>query len=245
MYSRLKNIYIFYKERALFFLQTVRRIPILLMLGLEIGIGIVTSLFTSLLFFKMTDSILDKDGFGFDMQIITFLYNLRTPLLTSIMKSISFIGMDGIIFFSIIIPVIFYLKRRRHEAILFTIMIVMGAVIDFLLKLITQRPRPTFAPLVIEHSFSFPSGHSMNSFIFFTTVAYFIYHFTHKKKISLLAFLVSAIIILVVGISRIYLGVHYPSDVLGGYLAGLLWMASFIVIDKTLTFFKLFKQSKK
>jgi undecaprenyl-diphosphatase len=241
----MKNIIVFSRKKASYFLQTVKRVPLLLILGIEIGIGVIISLFTSFLFFKMTDLVLDKDGFGFDTQISMFLYNMRTPLLTSIMKFISFIGMDGIIFFSIIIPIFFYLKRRKHEAVLFTIMIVMGSLIDFLLKLVTQRPRPTFAPLVIENSFSFPSGHSMNSFIFFTTVAYFVYHFTHKKKTSLLAFVASAIIILSVGISRIYLGVHYPSDVLGGYLAGLLWMVSFIVIDKTLIFFRLFKQSNK
>jgi undecaprenyl-diphosphatase len=204
------------------FLRTIKKEHALYVLGVEISIGIIISLVTSLLFFKMTDLVLDADTFGFDTQISMALYNMRTPLLTSIMKAISFIGMDGILMFSILIPIVFYLKKRRHETILFTIMIAMGAIINFLLKAITQRPRPTFDPLVIERSFSFPSGHSMNSFIFFMTVAYFIYHFTHNRLLSLVAFVASSAIVLLVGISRIYLGVHYPSDVIGGYLAGLL-----------------------
>lgn len=223
-------------------LSTTKKAPGQLLLALEISAGIIISLFTSSLFLKITDSVLEQEHFNLDVKISTAIYQLRTPILTPLMNIFSLIGQDGIIVFSIIIPIIFYLKKRRHEAVLFTIMIAMGITINLFLKSIIQRPRPALYPLADEHSFSFPSGHSMNSFIFFTTVAYFFYHFTHKKKLSLLAFVISGAIILCIGASRVYLGVHYPSDVLGGYLAGFLWMVSFIVIDKTLVFYKLFKE---
>ena len=160
------------------------------------------------------------------------------------MEFFSFIGADGILVLSVLIPLFFFWKKRKHEAILFSIMIGMGAIVNMVLKLITHRPRPTFAPLAIEHSLSFPSGHSMNSFIFFMTVAYFYYHFTHRKKHSLIAFFIATIIILCIGISRIYLGVHYPSDVLGGYVTGLLWFLFVILIDKTFLFYRLIKNKK-
>lgn len=222
-------------------MQRIRKTPALLVLSLEIIFGVIISLITFLIFWELTDTVLDKERFFFDSSISMFFYHLRSPLLTSIMQLFSFIGMDGILVFSVLIPLFFYWKKRKHEAILFSIMIGMGAILNTLLKLITQRPRPTFAPLAIEHSLSFPSGHSMNSFIFFMTVAYFYYHFTHKKKHSLIAFLIATVIILCIGISRVYLGVHYPSDVLGGYVTGLLWLLFVILIDKTLLFFRLFR----
>lgn len=222
-------------------MQRIRKTPVLLVLSLEIIFGVVTNFITFLIFWELTDTVLDKERFFFDNSISMFFYHLRSPLLTSIMQFFSFIGMDGILVLSVLIPLFFLWKKRKYEAILFSIMIGMGVVLNTLLKLITQRPRPTFAPLAIEHSLSFPSGHSMNSFIFFMTIAYFYYHFTHRKKRSLIAFFIATVIILCIGISRIYLGVHYPSDVLGGYVAGLLWFLFVILIDRTITFLRVFR----
>jgi undecaprenyl-diphosphatase len=223
------------------FLAHVRKTPVLLVLSLEILFGTIISSMTFLIFWKLADTVLDKERFAFDTSISLFFYGLRTPLLTAVMQFFSFIGMDGILLFSIVLPIFFYWKKRKHESILFTIMVGMGAILNIVLKLITQRPRPTFAPLVIEHTYSFPSGHSMNSFIFFITISYFFYHFSHKKKKSLFAFCIAIIVILCIGASRIYLGVHYPSDVLGGYITGFLWFLCILLIDKTITFYKVFK----
>lgn len=224
-------------------LKRIKSTPDLLLLSIEIILGLSVVSIIFLIFWEMSETVLEKERFFFDNSISMFFYHLRSPMLTAIMQFFSFIGADGILMLSILIPLFFYWKKRKREAILFTIMIGMGAVLNTILKLITQRPRPTLNPLVIEHSLSFPSGHSMNSFIFFMTVAYFYYHFTHKKKYSLLAFFIASIIILCVGISRIYLGVHYPSDVLGGYIAGLLWLLFVFLIDKTILFFRLFKSN--
>lgn len=215
-----------------------------LILSIEIILGIAITFISFLVFWEIADTVLNKERFLFDNSISIFFYSLRTPILTPIMQFFSFIGMDGILVFSIAIPLFFYWKKLKHEAVLFTIMIGMGAVINILLKLVIPRPRPTFAPLAIEHSLSFPSGHSMNSFIFFMTLAYFLYHFTHKKKYSLIAFFVAVIIILCIGISRIYLGVHYPSDVIGGYMAGLLWLLFVLIIDKTILLYKLYRSKQ-
>lgn len=226
-------------------MQRIRKTPALFVLSLEIIFGVVTSFITFLIFWELTDTVLEKERFFFDNSISMFFYHLRSPLLTSIMQFFSFIGADGILVLSVLIPLFFFWKKRKHEAMLFSIMIGMGAVLNTVLKLITQRPRPTFAPLAIEHSLSFPSGHSMNSFIFFMTVAYFYYHFTQRKKHSLIAFLFASVMILCIGISRIYLGVHYPSDALGGYVTGLLWLLFVILIDKTILFYRLFKNKRK
>lgn len=221
-------------------LLRVRHTPVLLVLGAEIFFGLFVSVFNLALFWKFTDKVLDQERFFFDNSVESFFYNIRTPHLTEMMRFLSFVGMDGILLFSLMIPVLLYWKRRTYEATVFSIMIGGGAVLNLLLKLIIQRPRPTIAPLVIEHSYSFPSGHSMNSFIFFMAVSYYIYHFSRRKKLGLFAFGCSLLATACIGMSRIYLGVHYPSDVLVGFVTGFLWFLMVLLIDKTIKFYKIF-----
>ncbi len=215
--------------------------PSLFGLFLEIVIGIGISVIAFYAFWQLTQEVLEQEKFLFDNAVTTVFYNIRSPWLTTAMQFISFIGMDGILILSILIPIFFLFKNKVNKAIFFTVMIGMGAAVNLLLKIVILRPRPTLDPLAIENTFSFPSGHSMNSFIFFMTLAYFYYHFTKKRRSSLIIFGIAVVIILCIGASRIYLGVHYPSDVIGGYLAGLLWFVSILVIDKTINFVKLFR----
>lgn len=215
--------------------------PTLFILFLEIILGIGVSVVAFYAFWELTEEVLEQEKVLIDHAIMAGFYSIRTPWLTTFMQFVSFIGMDGILFLSVLIPIYFLSKHKVNRAIFFTVMIGMGAIVNLLLKFIILRPRPTLDPLAVEHTFSFPSGHSMNSFIFFVTLAYFYYYFTRKRKRSLFIFGIAVLIILCIGISRIYLGVHYPSDVIGGYLAGLLWFVSILVIDKTINFVKLFR----
>ena len=121
----------------------------------------------------------------------------------------------------------------------------MSALINYALKSVIQRPRPSFYPLLLESDYSFPSGHSMDSFVFYATLAYLVFHFTGNKEFAVVCSAFSIVLIIAIGISRIYLGVHYPTDVLAGYLGGLGWFTSVILIQKTLIFYKLFKEKHK
>jgi len=233
------------KKRFKQCLQRVRQTPVLLVLSAEIFLGLFVSVFNLALFWKFTDKVLDQERFFFDNFIEISFYNLRTPQLTEVMHFFSFVGMDGIVFFSLMIPIFLYMKRRPYQAAFFSIMIGGGAILNLLLKFIIQRPRPMIEPLAFEHTYSFPSGHSMNSFIFFMAVSYYIYHFGRKRKLGVFAFVCALVATACIGISRIYLGVHHPSDVLGGFVTGFLWFLMLIVIDKTIDFYKIFKVGKK
>lgn len=225
-------------------LDRFRKTPLLVVLGLEIFFGLFVSVFNLALFWKFTDKVLDQERFFFDNAVSHFFYDIRTPLLTEVMRFFSFIGMDGILLFSLLIPLFLYLKRRSYQAAVFSIMIGGGAVLNLLLKILIQRPRPTIAPLAIERSFSFPSGHSMNSFIFFMAVSYYIFHFSRRKKLGLFAFGCSLLATGLIGVSRIYLGVHYPSDVIAGFVTGFMWFLMVLIIDKTFAFYRVFKESR-
>lgn len=225
-------------------MKRIRNTPALLELSIAISLGLIIFATSFFIFWKMLETVLDRKIFLFDNVISMFFYNLRNPILTLIMQLFTFLGMDGILLLSVFIAFFLYMKKKKYEAVLFTIMIGTGVILNTVLKMIAQRTRPTFEPLVIERTLSFPSGHSMNSFIFFMTLAYFYYHFTHKKKSSIVVFLASAVFILCIGGSRIYLGVHYPSDVLGGYIAGLIWVSFVLIIDRIITFLRLLKTNR-
>lgn len=116
-------------------------------------------------------------------------------------------------------------KRRVREALTVAFMIGGAAVINTLLKLSFQRQRPTILQaLVSEQSFSFPSGHAMASAALACVVVYLAW----RSKYRWLALVLGAIYVGIIGLTRVYLGVHYPSDVVAGWCVSIIW--SYVVI---------------
>lgn len=212
---------------------------------LEAVAGTILSLSSLLIFIKLKNEVFEKELAFFDTGIIDFFYSLRTPLLNKTMLIISFVGGDFIIIFAILLIVLFAMKKHLREAILFGFILSMTVVINDVLKKIIQRPRPDTDPLISLQDYSFPSGHAMDSFVFYATLSFLVFHFTRSKKLALISTILSVILIFLIGISRIYLGVHYPTDVVAGYLGGLFWFSSVMIINRTLIFFRLFRESKE
>jgi undecaprenyl-diphosphatase len=97
---------------------------------------------------------------------------------------------------------------------------------DTILKDVVRRPRPHLFPGA-EHAagYSFPSGHAMDSIAFFAVLVYMIWHLTCHRDVTVAALAVVGVLTALVGLARVVLGVHYPSDVVGGYLGGIAWVA--------------------
>jgi undecaprenyl-diphosphatase len=132
------------------------------------------------------------------------------------------------------------LIKKRKDALVFSFTLFFGIGLNLLLKDMFHRPRPHLMPLVHETSYSFPSGHAMNSFIFYTCLSFFVFRKLKNRQLGISLITVSGVLLLLIGISRIYLGAHYPSDVLAGYMAGLCWFVVVFLFEKTLIFLRFF-----
>lgn len=153
-----------------------------------------------------------------DLNLELFFVNHRFGLLTTIFKMLSFIG--GPIFLVLFSLVILIVKKTRKFAQIIIITLISSTVINSLLKNGFKRARPSVSQLVSESSYSFPSGHSMGAMsLYIVLILLIIMNMKASKKknvtITFLGFMP-----ILIGISRLYLGVHYVSDVIGGFLAG-------------------------
>ena len=164
---------------------------------------------------------------AFDYAVIHFIRQFSNPYLTSVMKSITFFGNTGTLYVLVPAIVMLFLLARRpiSEPLILTVSTLGGWLLIEALKLLFHRARPGDNPLVPASGFSFPSGHSLMSIVVYGCLALIIYsYFRRSSSIRALIALVAVVFIIMIGISRIYLGVHYPTDILGGYAVGLAWL---------------------
>lgn len=168
---------------------------------------------------------LDKVTF-FDDHIIIFIQSAVSPQLTSVAKFLSLIGSSklaiGISLFAM--AILYVLLKHRLELILLVWVELGSLVLNTLMKLWFHRERPDLHRLIEEVGYSFPSGHSMAAFSLYGVLAYLLWrHLSYRyERVGLI--MVAIFITLGIGWSRIYLGVHYPSDVIGGYAASGAWL---------------------
>ena len=210
----------------------------------QIALGIVFSLLSLLLFLEILSEVLSKDILFIDTLVLNFIYSFRDPLLTNIMHFVSFLGGEFMLLSATVIVVFLAFKQHKKEAVLFAFIVLSGYVLNNAIKYLLKVPRPDIDPLSATGFYSFPSGHAMNSLIFYGLLAYFTFHFTRNRGLGVLVSVLSIILIILIGFSRLYLGLHYTSDVIGGFIAGFWLLTTAILIDKTLTFYKLFRGRK-
>lgn len=166
-----------------------------------------------------------------DSAIYKFIISFKSNILTNIFKAISFLSSTKVIIVFNVILAIIVLINKKTNLLLITISSISSGVINNLVKYIIKRDRPFGIALVKENFYSFPSGHTMISILFYGMIIYKLIESNFKYR-KILVSLIS-VYILSVGISRIYLGVHYASDVIGGYLlAGIILLILTIIHEK-------------
>ena len=166
--------------------------------------------------------IMNGDIVGYKLVSTFLISDFATP----IAKFITNFG--GAIILIILAPMLFIFIKNKKIGISVILNLVIITVLNQLLKRIVQRPRPTEFRIVEESGYSFPSGHSMVSMAFYGYLIYLIYKHVKNKYLKWISIILLSILICSIGISRIYLGVHYTSDVLGGFFISISYLIIYI-----------------
>ena len=166
--------------------------------------------------------IMNGDIVGYDIVSKFFKFNVSTP----IAKFITNFG--GAIFVISLTTILFFVIKDKKIGISIITNLGIVTILNQIIKFIMQRPRPTEFRLIEETGYSFPSGHSMVSLAFYGYLIYLIYKYINNKHLKRTLIIILSVLICIIGVSRIYLGVHYTSDVLGGFLISFAYLIIYI-----------------
>ena len=185
-------------------------------------------------FLELADDVLRNESMTIDAVSASVLGQMRSPLLDSAALALSFAGSEGIWIVGAVLLGVLVWQRRAGAAVTLLLVAVGAQLLNDLLKTIFHRVRPTpLLGLIAAQQYSFPSGHGMESAAFYGFVAYLAWRL-FEGWTRWLAVAALALLVLLIGWSRIYLQAHYLSDVLAGYLAGLIWLDALIVASQLL-----------
>ena len=207
-------------------------------LGIFLVGGLIVAVIGAALFVTVASHVRSGSTQAFDESVIRWLAAHHTPALDAAMVEITALGTGVVVLMIVAVAGLFLvLTGHKYSAILLLASTFGGIVLNAVLKLGFDRPRPTIViPAVHTASSSFPSGHAMSAAIVYVTVAYLAARLHKKKWARWLVMTAAIIIVALISLSRMYLGVHYPSDVLAGVVVGLAWagfcMATLEAIQK-------------
>ena len=178
-------------------------------------------------FAAIAGEVLEGSTQRFDEAVLTWVATHRTEMLDQVALEVTALGNTLTLSVLVLIVASFlWLTHHRYSVALIFIAIAGGGALNWLLKDIFARPRPDVVEWATHvSSASFPSGHAMSAMVAYASVAYLGGRLEPTRLMRGLTWAFAALLIIAIGASRIYLGVHYPSDVLAGFTAGLAWTA--------------------
>jgi membrane protein DedA with SNARE-associated domain/membrane-associated phospholipid phosphatase len=201
-------------------------------LSLTLGIGIVV--FFGFVFGQIFDEVIEGETGFVDGPVLRFLAERRSPEATTIMRGITFLG--GSVVALVIMTAAIVVDRARTGGLrqpAFLAFCLVGALgLSPLIKQIVQRPRPDLSPVIEVGGYAFPSGHATTSMIVFGSLAFVL---TRRLSwgIDVWIWTTAGMATFLIGFSRLYLGVHWFTDVVGGWVLGLLWLTLAVVVTDT------------
>ncbi|MBV9774152.1 MAG: phosphatase PAP2 family protein [Gemmatimonadetes bacterium] len=200
--------------------------------GAFLALGFAVAAGALLLFAWVASEVREGETQHFDEAILRWVHAHGTPWLDLAALEVTSLGATLEVGVTALIATAFlWVTRHRYSVLLLWTAILGTAVLNLILKAAFNRPRPHVFPWLVPHvgQSSFPSGHAMTSTVTYLTIAFLIGRLEPSAALRRATIGVAVLVVFLVGLSRVYLGVHYPSDVLAGWIAGVAW-ASFCVM---------------
>jgi undecaprenyl-diphosphatase len=198
-------------------------------LGLHLTVGILLSLAALWVFSEVAEAVAGQDDLTrFDLGLARSLHQAATPVGIALFTAITWLGSFPVMLaLGISLGLVLLGRGQRRLLIGWVVGLAGGSLLNLALKTVFQRPRPQFdVPVALASGWSFPSGHAMGSLIGYGLLAYVLLRFIRRHWARVAVVLGALLMVLLIGFSRLYLGVHFFSDVIGGYAAGTVWLSA-------------------
>lgn len=178
-------------------------------------------------FVELTEELVDNNLGAFDAVVTNRLMEWRSERLTRFLIFITNVGtITGYLVVTTLLVAYFLIRHRSWRFILQTVLVLLLATLsNMVLKEVFDRARPEIEHLVVVHTLSYPSGHAMSAMGFYGFLIFLTARYKMNYLLKFTLIFVLASLIFLIGLSRIYLGVHFPSDVVAGFIGGLIWVA--------------------
>lgn len=189
-------------------------------------------------FFLLTFLVMGGYTQGFDVAFCEAVYSMRTQFWNTVMIALSWVASTkGVTIIALALVMLLVIKKHYNLAVFVAVVNGVSPLINSVLKEIFERPRPGISAMEASSTFSYPSGHSQAAFVLFASIVVVV-SFLAPKYLQKTIW-ISVTFVLLIGFSRIYLGMHYPTDVLAAYLVGSAWFITAMQLFKKFNFLEL------
>lgn len=206
---------------------------------LVIGLGIIVG--AALLFAGLAQLVASGATQRFDESVLLWLDQHANEELTVLALEITSLGSGAPVWMIVTVASVFlWVTRHRYSAALLWVAMLGAGIVNSALKMAFDRPRPELFEWRAPYAglSSFPSGHSTTGMVVYATLAYLVVRLEPSRRLRRLTLGFTATIVVLIGITRLYLGVHYPSDVLGGFVVGLAWATVCALTIEAIRYFR-------
>ncbi len=198
-------------------------------------------------FVEITDELAENELGEIDQLVTDFVISFRNNFLTSVLTFMTHMGdRYAYLVIGIGVGLYFFLRHKNWTFIAQTAAVMaLSTLSNVVLKNVINRQRPVIDHLVSVDTLSYPSGHSMSAMAFYGFLIYLTFHLDVRKRARTAMVVVLVATIFLVGLSRIYLGVHFPSDVAAGYMGGLIWVTFCVVFFNVVRLYRHERREQK
>lgn len=192
------------------------------------------------LFIELTETLKSEMLADYDQAITEYVISFRSPKLTQLLMFVTNVGdfYGYVIVLGLFSLMSLFVFKRWKYTVQIVLVLMLSSISNLILKRFVDRARPGIEHMVSVETLSYPSGHAMSAMAFYGFLIYLFYRFKINIVLKIVIMLLLALLIFSIGFSRVYLGVHFPSDIAGGYIAGFIWVVFCVVLFNLIDVFR-------